>query len=305
MPAGNWYYTVNGERRGPVSEAELRQMAAQGSLAPSELVWTDGMKDWVPAAQASGLFAAGAAAPMAKVVPDAAPAAGEPPMARVVGTPPAGPPPTPVARLTSSAVAVEAKAAMTNTWAAFRVLAVDPLGNLAQTYKMLGPNKALRVGIVFGLIYVIVTFWLAYHSQTFTIGGTTVTISSEMTVKQAFKAILSGAIYVAALALGLLLARKLTHVQGEIHGDVYAAGVALVPMALAMLICSFLGAGDIPGVIRTLVTVTGTAMMVLLLYHSLRDLGGMATKFAIYAAPASVVLASFVTSIIETSSLFK
>jgi hypothetical protein len=287
MPAGNWYYTVSGERRGPVSEAELRQMAAKGSLTPTELVWTDGMKDWTPAAQVSGLFAA--AVPMATVVPDAAPAAGEPPMATVVGTPPAAPPPTPTARLASSAVAAEAKAAMSSTWAAFRKLAVDPLGNLKQTYDMLGPATALRVGIVFGMFYVAVCLWGAYRAH----HGI-----DAMTLGEAVKSILCSVAYAGTLAVALMLARMMAHGRGSFDGHLFTASVALIPISLSMLIGSFLGVGDVESIISSLVSTTATAMMVLVLYYHLRDMVGMASKLAIYAVPASMVLAMIVSNLI-------
>jgi hypothetical protein len=45
----DWYYTTNKQQRGPVSLAELRQLANRGLLKPTDLVWRDGMSDWAPA----------------------------------------------------------------------------------------------------------------------------------------------------------------------------------------------------------------------------------------------------------------
>jgi len=55
MP-GDWYYTQNNERRGPVSLAKLKSMAADGWLGPDDLVWHAEMESWVPARDAEGLF---------------------------------------------------------------------------------------------------------------------------------------------------------------------------------------------------------------------------------------------------------
>lgn len=41
-----WFYSKNGQQLGPVDEAQLRQMFAQGMLIPSELIWTEGMAQW-------------------------------------------------------------------------------------------------------------------------------------------------------------------------------------------------------------------------------------------------------------------
>lgn len=51
-----WYYTVRGRQRGPVADDELRDMAASGELKRTDLVWKEGMADWVEAGDAPGLF---------------------------------------------------------------------------------------------------------------------------------------------------------------------------------------------------------------------------------------------------------
>lgn len=55
MPA-EWYYTSNKQQMGPVSWEELQQLATSGLLKPQDLVWTDGMGDWVKASKQAGLF---------------------------------------------------------------------------------------------------------------------------------------------------------------------------------------------------------------------------------------------------------
>ncbi len=52
-----WFYTCEGERRGPVSFEELRTMAEDSSLDPRlDMVWKDGMETWKPAGRIDGLF---------------------------------------------------------------------------------------------------------------------------------------------------------------------------------------------------------------------------------------------------------
>lgn len=51
-----WYYVQSGERKGPVSFDRLKVIAANGWLAPDDLVWRAGMADWKPAKLAGGLF---------------------------------------------------------------------------------------------------------------------------------------------------------------------------------------------------------------------------------------------------------
>jgi hypothetical protein len=46
----------NGQQNGPFSVEELRVMVARGELAPTDLVWKDGMAGWEPASTIPGLF---------------------------------------------------------------------------------------------------------------------------------------------------------------------------------------------------------------------------------------------------------
>ena len=54
-----WYYSVDGDRQGPIGGAELKKLAEAGTLKPTDLVWKDGMADWVQARSIKGLFGAG------------------------------------------------------------------------------------------------------------------------------------------------------------------------------------------------------------------------------------------------------
>ncbi len=76
--AEEWYYSRDKQRHGPVTRAELGDLAAGGQLRPRDLVWADGMTDWRPAQAVEGLL------------PPAAPPA---PVATGEGTPPPVPVP--------------------------------------------------------------------------------------------------------------------------------------------------------------------------------------------------------------------
>ena len=57
MPSGRrWWYRKNGSETGPVDETTLQQTLASGGLGADELVWTEGMPQWVPARQVPGLL---------------------------------------------------------------------------------------------------------------------------------------------------------------------------------------------------------------------------------------------------------
>jgi hypothetical protein len=55
----NWFYAVGAERKGPVPEAELDRLVAQGEVRPDTLVWREGMADWKPLAEARPVTSTG------------------------------------------------------------------------------------------------------------------------------------------------------------------------------------------------------------------------------------------------------
>lgn len=51
-----WYYTANGEQHGPISAVEMKKLAQAGTITVEDLVWKEGMPNWVPAKNIKGLF---------------------------------------------------------------------------------------------------------------------------------------------------------------------------------------------------------------------------------------------------------
>jgi len=54
---GDWYFSREGQQSGPLSYADLKAKAEEGALKPrTDLVWKEGMPDWVPVGEVDGLF---------------------------------------------------------------------------------------------------------------------------------------------------------------------------------------------------------------------------------------------------------
>lgn len=51
-----WYYVHEGIRRGPIGGAGLAELAESGGLAGTDLVWRDGLAQWVPAGALNDLL---------------------------------------------------------------------------------------------------------------------------------------------------------------------------------------------------------------------------------------------------------
>ena len=55
--AVEWFYELDGFRRGPVASGELKKIADSGAVSPETLIWRDGLEEWVKAGAVRGLFA--------------------------------------------------------------------------------------------------------------------------------------------------------------------------------------------------------------------------------------------------------
>src|SRR5207247_6990358 len=56
LVASEWYVARDGHRFGPMSPAQLKQMAGNRQLVHSDLLWKQAMQTWVPAATMRDLF---------------------------------------------------------------------------------------------------------------------------------------------------------------------------------------------------------------------------------------------------------
>ena len=57
--ASEWFYPVNGQQsQSSATDAQIKQMATSGQLQPTDMIWKDGMPNWVPASTIKGLFPA-------------------------------------------------------------------------------------------------------------------------------------------------------------------------------------------------------------------------------------------------------
>jgi hypothetical protein len=82
--ADQWYYTQQNQRQGPVSEEQLKQLAASGQLKLADKVWKKGMAAWQAASLVEGLIPKSAAdtpPPLPSeppLIPQSAPSVGVP-----------------------------------------------------------------------------------------------------------------------------------------------------------------------------------------------------------------------------------
>ena len=51
-----WYYARGESEQGPISSAQIKALAATGALRRDDLVWKEGMENWLPASDIDELF---------------------------------------------------------------------------------------------------------------------------------------------------------------------------------------------------------------------------------------------------------
>ena len=64
MAGAEWFYGKDNKQHGPVSAVQLKELAEKGALRPTDLVWREGMSDWMPASRVKGLFEPAVEAPI-------------------------------------------------------------------------------------------------------------------------------------------------------------------------------------------------------------------------------------------------
>jgi tetratricopeptide (TPR) repeat protein len=63
LTAGEWWFAQADKKYGPVSAERLTELVREGRLSASDLVWREGLTQWLPAEQVEGLCARKASAP--------------------------------------------------------------------------------------------------------------------------------------------------------------------------------------------------------------------------------------------------
>jgi interferon-induced transmembrane protein/uncharacterized protein DUF4339 len=71
MASGEWYYAKNNQQQGPVTLQAIQEMVRGGQIQPGDLIWRQGMANWLAASQVPEVYAAraDAAAPAPAYAP--------------------------------------------------------------------------------------------------------------------------------------------------------------------------------------------------------------------------------------------
>jgi hypothetical protein len=256
--ASDYYFTKDGKQYGPVSAVQLRKLADTGRLQPTDKVRKEGMDGWVAAAIVKGLFPTPPPPPNA---PNVSPAPSQPAAA---GSGEAVVEAVPVDEVVEAQLVMEGpveerrakpQGQVSSDFAeAVKALVRNPVGGLPEAYARLGKTGALVTGLVCSLIFILCLILFVYVVPSLLVGSVGAGADTRSTpshrllgssssssttveeVKALFKVAALGLVFPVGLFLGSLGFRKLFQGWGELEGDVFLAGVTLVPVALFLLI---------------------------------------------------------------------
>ncbi|HEX4000956.1 MAG TPA: DUF4339 domain-containing protein [Pirellulales bacterium] len=312
-----YHYSRDGQSFGPVSVEQLRQLAATGQVTANDLVWKEGMAEWLPAGRFKGLIPSSAAATApAQVRPiSAAPAMVVPSEDSAHEFRMSEPAPAPVVAHPAIAAAEQAHksepiddatqaevfarqakqvavAAGTDALKAFKVMAKNPVGGLRVAYENLGPTRAMQVGIVFAIIF---DLSMAFAGQTLMSSFNSVHGNFGSWIVAAIKLMVIGLIPFGAAVGGFAAVRASLKGEGSIFSDMFVAGASLVPATIFFLASRILTVANAEVVFVIFVFAVTTT--ILILYSGFTTLQRIPEAVATLVVPLVIVVGMYACKI--------
>jgi hypothetical protein len=191
----------------------------------------------------------------------------------------------------ASEVASKVKSTLNDAIQGLKIFLINPVGGLPVFFQGLGKERALGVGIAFGIVYV-VSFIFACNK-----------FLPDNSGSSLFNLIVASAANFLSIAGASFLTRKLFRGYGSFEGDIFIAGVALVPASLLLLISSILG---IPNAeIVAIVTVVAITYIILMIYTGCHKISGIPENAAALAVSVMLLLSGWLFKILILSNILK
>lgn len=146
-----WWFAVDGQAQGPVAEPELREMCAGGKLGASDMVWAEGMAEWVEVSSLPHLTK-----PRPPPVPPRTAQRGAPGAGQSARRPPYPEPPPRVLSAREEFISPSALRFLRQT-------AVVAAIGIAAAVLLTVMNRMQIGGVIPGLLVVVPMFYLAKH----------------------------------------------------------------------------------------------------------------------------------------------
>jgi hypothetical protein len=192
----------------------------------------------------------------------------------------------------ASEVASKVKSTLNDAIQGLKIFLINPVGGLPVFFQGLGKERALGVGIAFGIAYVICFVFACQKFLTQFSGNSSL-----------FNLILASAANFLSIAGASFLTRKLFRGYGSFQGDIFIAGVALVPASLLLLISSLLGITNVE--IIVIVMVVAITYTILMIYTGCHKISGIPENAAALAVSVMLLLSGWLFKILILSNILK
>ncbi|MEK0182288.1 hypothetical protein [Microcoleus anatoxicus] len=192
----------------------------------------------------------------------------------------------------ASEVASKVKSTLNDAIQGLKIFLINPVGGLPVFFQGLGKERALGVGIAFGIAYVVC---FVFACQKF--------LTQFSSNSSLFNLILASAANFLSIAGASFLTRKLFRGYGSFQGDIFIAGVALVPASLLLLISSLLGITNVE--IIVIVMVVAITYTILMIYTGCHKISGIPENAAAFAVSVMLLLSGWLFKILILSNILK
>lgn len=200
-------------------------------------------------------------------------------------------------KATSSAESIQdkVKIATKDAFSAFKMFALNPVGDLSNTFEALGNKRSLKVGFIFGVTFAIIC--------TFLFGRL---IPMSIDVSTYIKVFFAGLVPFAGLIGANFISRLVFKGQGSLSHDFFISGATILPIAALGIVSTILGLGNFE--VIALLTIVAFCTSILMIHAGQIKIYKITEKLATIAVPLVLVVSTWISKIVIFSfakELFK
>jgi hypothetical protein len=185
------------------------------------------------------------------------------------------------------------KAASSDAFGAFKTFATNPVGGLSEAYNGLGAGRALAVGITFGVVFALCIVLSVYR----TMGS-----AFFPGVGGFFKVLLIAVVPFGALFASAIGVRMVFRGEGELGGDSFIAGAALLPFGVVALLITLLGRST-DSTILIFLFLFAVSLTILMLFAGLTRINNISERMATIAIPIMLIVTAWLSKLIYTEMI--
>ena len=197
------------------------------------------------------------------------------------------------------AAADKMKAASTDAMGAFKTFASNPVGGLAPAYESLGPNRALGVGITFGVVFALCALFGMYRFVSAMFGG--FGGGGGVGAGGFLRLIVIAVVPFVSVFGASAGVRMIFGGSGSFGSDSFMAGASLLPIGIVALLAALLGPSNYNVV--TSVALFAGCFTVLMLFAGLTRICKISERAATLAVPLIVAVSLWLSKVIYGAML--